>query len=101
MNSRHAMVAVICLPPVLKPKANDTMIGTVVSSGSHNSMHGRMSAPGHQQTGSTRAFLVCFFRGKRTLTGSRSGRALVHASFDHLVGAQQDRRRYRKSERLG
>ena len=34
--------------PVLKPKANDTMIGVVVSSGSYNSMHGRMSARGHQ-----------------------------------------------------
>jgi hypothetical protein len=33
--------------PVLKPKANDTMIGILVSSGSHNSMHGRMSARGH------------------------------------------------------
>jgi hypothetical protein len=38
--------------PVLKPKANDTMIGMVVSSGSHNSIHGRMSARGHQQKGS-------------------------------------------------
>jgi hypothetical protein len=34
--------------PVLKPKANNTMIGTVVSSGPHNSMHGRMSARGHE-----------------------------------------------------
>jgi hypothetical protein len=34
--------------PVLKPKANDTMIGMVVSSGSYNSMHGRKSAPGHE-----------------------------------------------------
>jgi hypothetical protein len=34
--------------PVLKPKANDTVIGMVVSSGSHNSIHGRMSARGHQ-----------------------------------------------------
>jgi hypothetical protein len=38
--------------PVLNPKANDTMIGTVVSSGSHNSMHGRMSAPGRVSRGS-------------------------------------------------
>jgi len=28
--------------PVLKPKAKDTMTGMVVSSGSHNSMHGRL-----------------------------------------------------------
>jgi hypothetical protein len=34
--------------PVLKPKANDTMIGVVVSSGSYNSRHGRKSAPGHK-----------------------------------------------------
>ena len=34
--------------PVLKPKANDTMIGMVVSSGSHNSIHGLMSARGHK-----------------------------------------------------
>jgi hypothetical protein len=34
--------------PVLKPKANDTMIGMVVSSGSHNSIHGLISARGHK-----------------------------------------------------
>jgi hypothetical protein len=32
--------------PVLKPKANDTMIEMVVSSGSHNSIHGRMPGTG-------------------------------------------------------
>jgi hypothetical protein len=38
--------------PVLKPKANDTMIEMVVSSGSHNSIHGRTSARGHEQISS-------------------------------------------------
>jgi hypothetical protein len=45
MNSRRAMVAV-------KPKTNDTMIGMVVSSGSHQAMHGRMSARGQTRTSS-------------------------------------------------
>jgi hypothetical protein len=36
--------------PVLKPKANNTMIGMVVSSGSHNPIHGLMSAQGQNMT---------------------------------------------------
>jgi hypothetical protein len=53
--------------PVLKPKANDTMIGMVVSSGSHNSIHGRMSATGHQVACSGQAYHVRSWSRKPTL----------------------------------
>jgi hypothetical protein len=48
MNSRRANGGDHLPAPVLKPKANDTMIGMVVSSGSHNSIHDRMPALGHE-----------------------------------------------------
>jgi hypothetical protein len=48
---------------------------------------------GHQPTGSTRAFLVCFFWRKRTLTGSRPGvpRA-IKAPAPTPPGTRLDRR---------
>jgi hypothetical protein len=49
--------------PVLKPKANDTMIGTVVSSGSHNPIHGWMSArviTGALDRDQKRVYVCCY-----------------------------------------
>jgi hypothetical protein len=43
------------------------------------SADGFMAEMGHQQKGSKLAFLVCFFRRKRTLTGFRPGAPSIKA----------------------
>src|SRR5215467_7153000 len=92
--------------PVLKPKANDTMIGMVVSSGSHNSIHGRMSARGHKHRISvllSPAFMsemapipteFCAPQRKSLSAINRHNQQL----FDDLGGTQQNRWGYGKAQ---
>src|SRR6516162_8989440 len=76
--------------PVLKPKANDTMIGMVVSSGSHNSIHGRMSARGHQVACSGRAYHVRSWSRKPTLPGLAAAPGAGQTGRGHPMSAYRN-----------